>query len=70
MVLTLDPALAGEGVFVEFAGALVVPQRMQVVGEIVCRCQGEGVVLAMNPLVARKEGFLELSGRLIFTDGS
>jgi hypothetical protein len=52
MVLAEGPASAGEGVLAEFAGTLVVPQRVEVSGEAFGGVQGVSVVFTLDPALA------------------
>ena len=65
MVVTEDPAHAGEGVLAELAGLLILPQLPQGDGEAVGRAQGVGVVVAQDPAAAGEGVLSELAGRLI-----
>ena len=65
MVLSQDPAAAGEGVLAEGAGLLVVTQLSQGEGEAVGRGEGGGMVLSQDPASAGQGVLVERAGQLI-----
>lgn len=64
VVLTQDPAHAGEGVFAELARLLILPRLPQGGGEGVGRAQGVGVVLAQDPTTAGESVLTQLAAPL------
>ena len=60
VVLAQDAAAAGQGVFGQLPGRLVLPGRAQADGEVAGGGQGVGVVLAEVAAAAGQDGFVEL----------
>ena len=64
MVLAQDAAAAGQGVFVQLPGRLVLVQLGQLADEDEGGGQGVGVVLAQDAAAAGQGVFAQLPGRL------
>ena len=65
MVLAQDAAAAGQGVFAQLPGRLVLADRTQADGQAVGGGQGVGVVLAQDAAAAGQGVFAQLPGRLM-----
>ena len=65
MVLAQDAAAAGQGVFAQLPGRLVLADRTQADGQAVSGGQGVGVVLAQHAAAAGQGVFAQLPGRLM-----
>ena len=62
MVLAQHPAAAVQGVLVQVAGGLHLPQLAQVDGEVIGGDQGVGVVLAQHPALAVQGVLVQVAG--------
>ncbi len=68
MILAQDPSPPGEGVFVEAAGLLVLPEVGQVVGETVGRAERVGVAFASDPPTTGEGVLVEEAGMLVLPE--
>jgi len=64
-LLGKHPTATAKGVLVELAGPLMLAQLPQIVGEVVGRAQGVGVVLAEHPAAVGEGVLVELAGLCI-----
>ena len=62
MVVAQDPAAAVQGVLVQVAGGLHLPQLAQVDGEVAGGVQGVGVVVAEDPAAAGEGVLVQVAG--------
>ena len=65
VVVAEHAAAAGQGVFVQLAGRLILAQVPQVGGEVVRKGQGVALVVAEHAALAGQGVFVQLAGRLI-----
>ncbi len=66
VVVAQDLAAAGQGVLVELAGLVVLPQCKEIDGEVVGRFQGVGVVVAQSGAAQVQGAFEQGPGRAGF----
>ncbi len=64
-LLGKHPTATAKGVLVELAGPLMLAQLPQIVGEVVGRAQGVGVVLAEHPAAVGEGVLVKLAGLCI-----